>query len=98
MGLVEARATYPTEMRRFFAAWGSSSLMRIVSFTPPPPTASMAARPNLSSRWRKRFTWWTEPSAEPAKNGRSVASHARQAMGWGKWKVVSKVLEERSQS
>ena len=73
-------------------------MMRIVSFTPPPPTASMAARPNLSSRWRKRFTWWTEPSAEPAKNRRSVASHARQAMGWGKWKVVSKVLEERSQS
>ncbi len=80
---VEEGSTHPTAIRRFRAVAGSVSLMRMTSLTPAPPTASMA-RPNLSSRWRKRFTWCIDPSAEAAKNSRSEMSQAIHDIGWGK--------------
>lgn len=75
--------THPTTMRRFRAAAGSVSVIRMTSLAPAPPTASMA-RLNLSSRWRKRFTWCIDPSGEAAKNSRSETSHAIHEMGCGK--------------
>ena len=90
--------THPTDMRRFRAALGSVSLIRIISLTPAPPTASIAARLNLSSRWRKRLTWCMDPSAEAAKKSRSVISQTMHDIGWGKWKVVRRDFEAGSHS
>ena len=39
-----------------------------------------------------------EPSGEAAKNKRSVMSQTVEDMGLGKWKVVNKDWEDRSQS
>ncbi len=39
-----------------------------------------------------------DPSEDAPKKSRSVASQAKYDMGWGKWKVVNRDLDERSQS
>lgn len=75
-----------------------SSLIRMTSLVPPPPTASEIDSPASVLRWRKRLTQCMEPSWDAAKNTLSVTSQARWVIAWGNWKVVSNVPEERSQS
>jgi len=90
---------YPTDINLFFrASRFSSSSTRIKSITPPPPMASVMIPPSLVSRSRNKFIWWIDPSAEAAKNSRSVTSQAKCEIGRGKWKVVNNALDERSQS
>lgn len=82
------RKAYSTVMRRFRLLL-SSSATRMRSLTPAPPMASIICPACFSVRWRKRLTWYMEPSGEAAKNKRSVISQTADDMGFGKRKVVN---------
>lgn len=81
------RKAYSTVMRRFRLLL--SSLAMRMRLTPAPPMASIVCPACFSVRWRKRLTWYMEPSGEAAKNERSVMSQTADDMGLGKWKVVN---------
>jgi hypothetical protein len=87
--------SYLIDMRRFFCASTVVSSTLIASVAPEPPMASKLC---VSPCLRKRFVWCIEPSGDAAKNSRSVLSQARTIIGRGYWKVVSRVLLDRSHS